>query len=56
MASLAVILSQHVKEKGLHIEVEGLVVQEQLGQQTEVLAVKLQQHQTDITMEGTINM
>ena len=39
MATFAVILGQDVEEEGLHIVVEGLVVQEQLGQQTQVLTV-----------------
>lgn len=41
MGSLPVHLRQDVKDKGLHVEVQGLVVQEKLGQQTQVLAVYL---------------
>lgn len=41
VAALLVILGEDVEQKGLHIVVEGFVVQEQLGQQTEVLAVDL---------------
>ena len=39
VASLAVILGQDVEKEGFHIVVEGLVIQEQLGQQTQVLTV-----------------
>ena len=39
MASLGVGDGHHVEEEGLHVEVERLVVQEELGQQAEVLAV-----------------
>lgn len=39
VATFAVVLGQDVEKEGLHIIVEGLVVQEQLGQQTQVLAV-----------------
>ena len=39
VATFAVILGQDVEKEGLHIIVEGLVVQEQLGQQTQVLTV-----------------
>ena len=41
MGSLAVHLGQQVENEGLHVEVQRLVVQEQLGQQAEVLAVDL---------------
>ena len=41
MAALLVHLCQNVEQKWLHVEVEGLVVQEQFGRQTEVLAVDL---------------
>lgn len=39
MATFAVILGEDVKKEGLHVVVESLVVQEQLGQQTQVLTV-----------------
>ena len=39
VATFVVILGQDVEKEGLHIVVEGLVVQEQLGQQTQVLTV-----------------
>lgn len=39
VATFAVILGEDVEKEGLHIIVEGLVVQEQLGQQTQVLTV-----------------
>ena len=39
VAALAVILGEHVEEEGLHVVVQGLVVQKQLGQQTQVLTV-----------------
>ncbi len=37
-----VLLRQDIEEKGINIIVEGLVVQEQLGQQAQALAVDLQ--------------
>lgn len=39
---IGVFLCQHIEEKGVHIIVQGLVVQEQLGQQAQALAVHLQ--------------
>lgn len=39
VATFAVILGEDVEKEGLHIIVEGLVVQKQLGQQTQVLTV-----------------
>lgn len=39
MATFVVILGQDVEKEGLHVIVECLVVQEQLGQQTQVLTV-----------------
>lgn len=39
VATFVVILGQDVEKEGLHIIVEGLVVQEQLSQQTQVLTV-----------------
>lgn len=39
VATFAVVLGQDVEKEGLHVVVEGLVVQEQLGQQTQVLTV-----------------
>lgn len=39
MATFVVILGEDVKKEGLHVIVEGLVVQEELGQQTQVLTV-----------------
>lgn len=39
MAAFAVILCQDVEKEGLHIIVQSLVVQEELGQQTQVLTV-----------------
>lgn len=39
VAPFVVVLGQDVEKEGLHVIVEGLVVQEQLGQQTQVLTV-----------------
>ena len=39
MAALGVGDGHDVKEEGLHVEVERLVVEEELGQQAEILAV-----------------
>ena len=39
VTSLAIVLGQDVEQKGLNIVVQGLVVQEELGEKTEVLAV-----------------
>lgn len=39
MATFVIILGQDVEKERLYIIVEGLVVQEQLGQQTQVLTV-----------------
>lgn len=39
VATFAVVLGEDVEKEGLHIIVEGLVVEEQLGQQTQVLTV-----------------
>ena len=44
VAALAIVLGQHVEEEGLHVVVEGLVIQKQLGEETEVLAVDLAGH------------
>ena len=44
MAPLAVVLGQDVEEEGLHVIVERLVVQEELGQEAQVLAVDLARH------------
>jgi hypothetical protein len=41
VAALRVHLAQHVEEEGLDVKVQRLVVQEQLGEQTQVLAVDL---------------
>ena len=41
MAAFLVVPGEHVEEEGLHVVIEGLVVQEELGQQAEVLAVHL---------------
>ena len=41
VSPLPVHLSQDVKDEGLHVEVQCLVVQEKLGQQTQVLTVNL---------------
>ena len=41
VGSLPVHLSQNVKDEWLHVEVQCLVVQEKLGQQTQVLTVNL---------------
>ena len=46
MAALLVVDGQDVEEERLHVIVEGLVVQEQLGQEAQVLAVDL----TDVTV------
>ena len=40
-ANLRVNFAENVKEEWLHVKVECLVVQEQLGEEAEVLAVKL---------------
>lgn len=39
VAAFAVVLRQDIEKEGLHVVVEGLVVEEQLGQQTQVLTV-----------------
>lgn len=39
MATFAVVLGEDVKKEGLHVIVESLVVQEEFGQQTQVLTV-----------------
>lgn len=41
MRPLVVYLAQHEKHEGVHVVVQGLVVQEQLGQQAQILAVYL---------------
>lgn len=41
MSSLAVPLGQYVEEEWLHIEVESLVLQKQLGHEAQMLAVDL---------------
>lgn len=41
MAPLFVILRQHIEQKRFHVIIQSLVVQEQLRQQTQVLAVDL---------------
>lgn len=41
MRPLLVDLGQDVEDEGLHVKVQGLVVQEEFGQQTQVLAVDL---------------
>jgi hypothetical protein len=41
VAAPIVALGHDVEEKGLHVIVEGLVIQEELGHQAEVLAVDL---------------
>ena len=41
MAPLAIALSKHIEQKGLHIVVQCLVIEEQFSQETEVLAVYL---------------
>ena len=41
MGPLPVHLGQYVKDEWLHIKVQRLVVQEELGQQTQVLTVNL---------------
>ena len=44
MAALAVVLGQHVEEEGLDVVVERLVIEEELCQEAEVLAVDLTAH------------
>jgi hypothetical protein len=41
MVAAAVPFTQHVEQEGVNVIVQGLVVQEQLGQQAQVLAVHL---------------
>lgn len=41
MAALLVVLGEHVEEERLHVVVERFVVQKQLSQQTQILAVDL---------------
>ena len=48
MAALAVRLGHHVEEKGVHVEVERLVLQEQLGHETEVLTVNFEPFSVDL--------
>ena len=44
MAAGVVCLGHDVEEEGLHVVVQRFVVQEQLGQETQVLAVDLGNH------------
>ena len=39
MATLVVALAHHIEQEGVCVVVQGLMVQEQLGQQTEVLGI-----------------
>lgn len=39
MAALTVILCEHVEEEGLHVIIQRLMVQEELGQQAQILTV-----------------
>lgn len=39
MAALAVVLREHIEEEGLHVIVQRLMVQEELGQQAQILTV-----------------
>lgn len=39
MTTLCIILCEHVEEEGFYIIIQGLVVEEELGQKAEVLAV-----------------
>lgn len=39
MAAFTVVLGEDVEKEGLHIVVEGLVIQEQFSEQTQVLTV-----------------
>ena len=41
VTALAVILGEDIEQEGLHVVVERLVIEEQLDEQTEVLAVDL---------------
>ena len=43
MAAVSVDLSENVEEERFDIEVQSLVIKEELGQQTKVLTVDLQQ-------------
>lgn len=45
MRPLPVHLGEDVEDKGLHVEVQRLVIQEELGEQTQVLTVNLQPEQ-----------
>lgn len=42
---LSVHLGEDVEDKGLHVEVKCLVIQEQLSEQTQVLTINLQPEQ-----------
>ena len=41
MAALAIDLGQHVEQEWLHVEIQRLVIQKQLRQETEILTVDL---------------
>ena len=41
MSTVSIHFSEDVEEKWLHVEVQRLVIQEQLGQQTHILGVNL---------------
>lgn len=57
MAALAVVLCQHVEEERLHVIVQRLVIQKELGQQTQVLTVDsadIPIHLEQEVAEGTV--
>ena len=43
-APVLIVLAQHIEQEGVHVVVQGFVVQEQLGQQAQALAVHLPDH------------
>ena len=44
MSPLPVDLREDVEQEGFNVEVEGFVVEEQLGKKAKILAVQLEQH------------
>ena len=41
MCTLSVDLAENVEQERLHVEIEGFMVEEELGHQAQVLAIKL---------------
>lgn len=51
MTAFLVILCKNVEEEGLHIIIQGLVIQEKLGQQAEVLAEEFADISINLSVE-----